>query len=57
MIRARLATADPQGAVPVVKTGTDSVGEADVRRATGRVRAHATGDRGRPHAHEIPDLT
>jgi Asp-tRNA(Asn)/Glu-tRNA(Gln) amidotransferase A subunit family amidase len=48
--------ADPQGAVPVAKTGTDSAGRADVRRATGRVQAQAAGDRGRLHADEIPDL-
>ncbi len=48
--------ADPQGAVPVATTGTESAGKADARRATGRVQAQAAGDRGRLYAHEIPDL-
>jgi hypothetical protein len=47
--------ADPAG-VPLAKTGTDSTAKADTRRATGRVQAQAVQDRGRLHAHEIPDL-
>jgi Asp-tRNA(Asn)/Glu-tRNA(Gln) amidotransferase A subunit family amidase len=47
--------ADPVG-VPLAKTGTDSTAKADTRRATGRVQAQAVQDRGRLHAHEIPDL-
>lgn len=48
--------ADPQGVVPVAGTGTESTGKADPRRASGLVQAPAVGDRGRLHAHEIPDL-
>ncbi|TCM39692.1 amidase [Kribbella sp. VKM Ac-2568] len=48
--------ADPQSAVPLAATGTESAGKADARRATGRVQALAAGDRGRLLAHEIPDL-
>jgi aspartyl-tRNA(Asn)/glutamyl-tRNA(Gln) amidotransferase subunit A len=48
--------ADPKGAVPVAETGTESAGKADARRASGRVQARATGDRGRLSAEQVPDL-
>ena len=48
--------ADPQLAVPLAATGTESTAKPDARRAAGRVTAAPVADRGRLHAHEIPDL-
>jgi len=45
--------ADPQGAVPVARTGADAAAKPDSRRASGVVEAQQVQDRGRLHADQV----